>query len=323
MPQTVIGHVESCQIITSIKSNKSLNEFLQNEEFETSNICSIQVNNNVEKWKPSESINIKNSSLDESQIKKLKALIDKYWYIFSKNDEDIGKLPENFGEHDIVLENHKPIRQKPYKIPFAKEKIVDSCIEKMLKMKIIEPSNSDWASPIVLVKKHDGSERFCVDYRKVNEATIKDSFPMPSVEDKLNKLSGCCIFSKLDCTSGYWQVGLTERAKRISAFICKQGLFQFNVMPFGLCNAGSTFQRIIKNIIGDLANTTGYIDDVFTFSKSFQQHLIDLERIFLKLKEANIKIKTKKCEIATEKTMFLGYLVTNKGVLIDPKQKRI
>ena len=321
MPNTIIGHVESCQIISSINSTESLNKYLLEENFEIEKICPIKINNNNNSnWRPSEQININNPSLNKSQIKKLKNLIDKYSIIFSKDDEDLGRLPSKYGEHDIILENERPNRQRPYKTPYTKEKVVDACIEKMLKMRVIEPSNSDWASPIVLVKKQDGSERFCVDYRKVNLATVKDSFPMPAVEDKLNKLAGCKIFSKLDCTSGYWQIGLTERAKRITAFICKQGLFQFNVMPFGLCNAGSTFQRVVENIIGNLKNTTGYIDDIFTYSKSFEEHLDDLEQIFIRLKEANIKIKTKKCEIATEETKFLGYLVTKNGIQIDPSR---
>lgn len=117
---------------------------------------------------------------------------------FSKNEEDVGAVSENFGKYDILFMNDKPIKQRPYTIPHAKQKAVDDCIDKMLKMNIIEPLNSEWASPIVLVKKQDGKDRFCVDYRKVNEITIKDSFPMPNVEEKLNKLHGCNLFTKMD-----------------------------------------------------------------------------------------------------------------------------
>jgi hypothetical protein len=115
--------------------------------------------------------------------------------IFSRDDEDIETVKDYFGKHEINLTNEKPIKQRPYQIPFAKEKIVDECVDKMLcecvEMNIIEPATSNWASPIVLVKKPDRSERFCVDYRKVNEVTEKDCFPMPNVELKLNKLHGC------------------------------------------------------------------------------------------------------------------------------------
>lgn len=116
--------------------------------------------------------------------------------------------------------------------------MVEEYVEKMIDMKIIEPVSSNWASPIVLVKKPDGSERFFVDYWKVYEVTIKDSFPMPSVESKMNKLYGCKLFSSVDCTSVYWQIKLSEKGKQITAFVCHKGSFAFNVMPFGLCNAG-------------------------------------------------------------------------------------
>ena len=190
----------------------------------------------------------------------------------------------------------------------------------MLNLGIINNSNSEWASPIVLVKKPDGSERFCVDFRKVNEVTTKDCFPMPNVEGKMNKLHGCQFFTKLDCTSGYWQIKLSNQAKRITAFICHKGLYEFNVMPFGLCNAGATFQRIMERVLVNLTNSTAYIDDVFTFSTTFEEHISHLKELFNRLKEANIKIKTRKCEFACEETMFLGYKVTNRGLQIDEER---
>ena len=171
----------------------------------------------------------------------------------------------------------------------------------MLKMGVIEETNGEWASPIVLVKKADGSERFCVDYRKVNAITIKDSFPMPSVESKLNKLNGCKLFTLLDCTSGYWQIKLSERAKQISSFICHLGLFSFNVMPFGLCNAGATFQRTMEMLLKGVESSTAYIYDVLTHSKTFEEHMEHLRRLLVKLKESEVKVKTTKCKIACKR----------------------
>lgn len=268
-------------------------------------------------WKPSSVIKIANKSLNSDQIRRLKGLIDKYSTCFSRNDEDIGVINEKYGKHDILLTDQTPVRQRPYRIPFAKEKVVEECIEKMIKINVIEPSNGEWASPIVLVKKPDGSERFCVDYRKVNERTEKDSFPMPCTEGKINKLNGCNFFSVFDCTSGYWQIKLTDRAKQISSFVCSKGLFSFNVMPFGLCNAGATFQRIMEVILAGLTNSTAYIDDILTFSTDFESHLAHLEKLLTRLKEANIKIKTRKCKVACDETLFLGYKITRKGVGID------
>jgi hypothetical protein len=158
----------------------------------------------------------------------------------------LGRVDKKFGTHDIKVTEDTSCTQRPYTIPYAKEKIIEESIEKMLKMGIVEPSDSNWSSPIVLVIKSDGSERFCVDYHKLNKITIEDTYPMPSIESKLNKLNGSKYFTSLDCISGYWQVQVSERAKKLLAFISSQGLFNFNFMTFGLCNAGATFQRVIE-----------------------------------------------------------------------------
>ena len=173
-------------------------------------------------------IKITNKHLTNEQKQQLRELIDEYWMIFSRSDQDIGQVDEVYGQHDIKLTDDTPIKQRPYKIPYAKEQVVNESVEKMLKMNIIEPTDSDWSSPIVLVKKPDGTERFCVDYRKLNKVTVKDNYPMPSVESKLNKLHGCKFFTTLDCTSGYWQIKMTDRAKKLISFVTSQGLFTFN-----------------------------------------------------------------------------------------------
>jgi len=306
--------VSSCKLICSIKNEQELFNFINDEEIEVVNNINMVKS---KPWKPSEKLKFTNDKLTTDQIIKIKNLCNDYWMCFSRNESDIGTVNEEYGTHDIILNNEKPIKQRAYTIPYAKEQVVNDCVTKMLNMGIIEPSNGEWSSPIVLVKKADGSERFCVDYRKVNAVTVKDCFPMPSIESKLNKLSGCKYFTLLDCTSGYWMIKLSERAKKICAFICTKGLFTFKVMPFGLCNAGATFQRIMEFMIKDLVNSTAYIDDVLTFSKTFDEHLVHLKQLFEKFKLAGIKIKTEKCKLACSETKFLGYKVTEKGVTID------
>jgi hypothetical protein len=321
---TILGKLRNCEIVTSIENNEEFVNFMYNElNFESINTIDTRYDENSKPWKPSKIIEFKNTSLTTEQIEKLKNLVDKYWKCFSKNDEDIGMVADIYGQHDIELSDEKPIKQRPYVIPYAKEQVVKECVEKILKMDIIEPSNSNWASPIVLVKKPDGSERFCVDYRKVNAVTIKDSFPMPNIENRLNKLHGSRFFTSLDCISGYWQIKLTERAKLISAFICSLGLFSFKVMPFGLCNAGATFQRIMEIMLNKLTNSLAYIDDILTFSKTFEEHLKHLEILFEKLLETNIKVKTSKCKIARKSTMFLGYKISEKGIEIDESRIKV
>ena len=320
---SMLCKISSCAIIETIDSEDKLRNFINKDsKFEYVNNISTTRMNTSKPWKPSRDVKIYNSKLTNEQKGKLRDLIDKYWMCFSRNDEDIGTVADKFGEHDIQLTEEKPIKQRPYNTPHAKEKIVDESVDKMLKMGIIEPSNSEWASPIVLVKKPDGSERFCVDYRKVNEVTIKDSFPMPNIESKLNKLHGSTIFTSLDCTSGYWQIKLSEKAKQISSFISNRGLFSFKVMPFGLCNAGATFQRIMELVLSDLRNSTAYIDDILTFSEDFDKHLEHLEKLLIRLKDANLKVKTSKCKIASEQTMFLGYKISAQGVSIDETRSK-
>jgi hypothetical protein len=302
-------------MVQNINNRDKLKDIL-NKNIELLYVNSVSETEN-RRWFPSKLIKLNNNSLTEEQKDKLRKLIDKYWMCFSKDDEDIGQASENFGEHHIKLTDPKPIKQKPYSIPYAKEKVVNDCIDKMMKMGVIESSNSEWASPIVLVKKPDGSERFCVDYRKVNNVTIKDSFPMPNIESKLNKLYGSTLFTSLDCTSGYWQIRMSKDAKDITSFICSRGLFRFNVMPFGLSNAGATFQRVMEAVLNNLPNSSAYIDDVLTHSKNFEEHIKHLEKLFIQLKLSNIKVKTKKCRIACEETLFLGYKISKKGVSID------
>ena len=146
-------------------------------------------------------------------------------------------------------------------------------LDKMQNRGIIEPANGPWAAPIVLVKKKDGSWRLCVDYRRLNSLTKKDAYPLPRIDDTLDALSGACWFSTLDLASGYWQVEMDHSDKEKTAFSTPFGLFQFNVMPFGLCNTPSTFQRLMEMVLAGLHWSTClvYIDDII-FSCKFNQH---------------------------------------------------
>lgn len=315
----VIASASPADIRCEIDSQEKWNNFMMQETGEVEIVNTVSKSNDIysKPWKPSERLKFTNKNLNKEQIQQLKNLVDEFWMVFSRDDGDIGRVKKEYGVHDIKITNEIPIKQRPYNTPYAKEAIVNESVQKMLQFGIIEPTDSDWASPIVLVKKPDGSERFCVDYRKLNAVTIKDCFPMPSIESKLNKLHGCKFFTSLDCTSGYWQISLSERAKKLVAFVCNKGLFQFNYMPFGLCNAGATFQRVIEKVIRNLSNSSAYIDDILTFSKVFEAHLQHLRVLLEKLKEANIKVKTSKCKIACEDMVFLGYKISNNGISID------
>jgi hypothetical protein len=156
---------------------------------------------------------------------------------------------------EINTGNERPIKSRPYRVHYALEQDVDEMIDRMLARGIISKSNSPWSAPIVIIKKKNGTNRFCVEYRKLNKVTIKDNYPVPLIEETLDSLKGLRFFTSLDLASGYWQVALDKKTKEKTAFCSRKGEFHFNVLPFGLSNAVSSFQRMMESILEGLLNT--------------------------------------------------------------------
>ncbi|XP_033099549.1 uncharacterized protein LOC117103147 [Anneissia japonica] len=213
----------------------------------------------------------------------------------------------NLGCHDIQLTDLTPIRTKPYPIPYTLRKIVDDEVEMMLRMKVIEPSISPYSHPLVIVKKPDGSYRICVDMRKLNLVTIFDAEPIPQQDDILVQLAKARYFSKIDLSKDYWQVPLSDRAKPLTAFSTREGLFQFRMMPFGLINAPTSFSRIMRKC--GLHHVVNYIDDILVFTETWIEHIETLSNLFIRLKEANLTARPTKCYIGLEEVEFLCHLV--------------
>ena len=179
----------------------------------------------------------------------------------------------------------------------------------MLEYGIIEPSQSNWSSPCILVPKSDGSYRFCTDYRKVNSVTKSDSYPIPRVEDCIDRIGCAKYVTKLDLLKGYWQVPMTTAAKEISAFVTPEGFYQYKVMPFGMKNAPATFQRMINEIIRDLDGCEAYIDDVVIFGSTWEEHLSRVEELFRRLRSANLTVNLVKSEFGHAYVTYLGHVV--------------
>ena len=239
--------------------------------------------------------------------------------IFAQHSTDLGST--DVATHAINTGDHQPIKQAPRRVPIHRQGIIQQEVETMLKKGIIEPCEGPWSSPIVLAKKKDGSLRFCIDFRKLNEATLKDAYPLPRIEDNLDTLGGSTWFSTLDLISGFWQVEMDAESKAKTAFsVGRGGLYQFRRMPFGLCNAPATFQRLMEKVLSGLQWEIAvlYIDDIVVFGNTVEQHLDRLESIFSRLRKAGLKLKPSKCSLLKRKVEFLGHVVSARGVEADP-----
>ena len=222
----------------------------------------------------------------------------------------------NVLEHDIDVGDVKPIKRHAYRTNPEKRTLFRREVEYMLKHGIAEPSNSSWSSPCILVPKvNTTSPRFCSDFRKLNSVTKPDSYPLPRVDDCVDRIGSATFLSKFDLLKGYWQVPLTKRAKEVSAFVIPDGLFQYLRMPFDLRNAGATFQRLMNMVLRGLDNTEAYIDDVVVFSNSWSDHLRHIQAVFERLKTANLTVNLGKSEIAKATVQYLGKVVGQGKVL--------
>lgn len=257
-------------------------------------------------------------SLDEAE--RLRSLLTKYKDRFTDGKGDFGRTGEV--KHEINTGMETPIKLSRRRIPIHLREEADKIVEGMLEQKVIEPSSSPWGAPTVLVKKKDGSLRYCVDYRKLNDVTKKDAYPLPRIDDTFDSLGGAQWFSTLDLCSGYWQVELSDSAKEKTAFFAKQGLYQFTVMPFGLCNAPATFERLMERVLHGLQWDTLliYLDDVIIFSHSIEEGMERLEEVLQRFRGANLKLKSKKCNLFQREVRYLGHLVSAEGVATDPEK---
>ena len=236
----------------------------------------------------------------------------------SKNDLSITSVDK----HSMNMASQQRVKMGPGRLPLAKRKALKCELDRLLSLSVIEPSSSSWASPVVLVTKRDGSLRLCVDYGKVNDLLIKDSYPLPRIDDSLDALSGAKWFSTLDLPNGYWQVPMDPKDIDKTAFTTPYGLFHFKVMPFGLANAPATFERMMERVLAGLHWEVCliYLDDVIVFSRTFEEHIVRLHEVFSRIKGANLKLSPTKCRLFCHEVGYLGHIVSKDGVATDPKK---
>ena len=256
--------------------------------------------------------------LTSDQHQQVDQLLKQYAGIFVGLDGELGHT--DLVTHHIDTQGATPIKCR-YRPPgHAMRKVVDENLDKMLELGVVEPTVSPWSSPIVLVKKKDGTIRFCIDLRRVNAVTRKDAYPLPNIGDCLGSLAGADWFCTLDLASGYWQVAMAPQDKEKTAFSTHRGQFAFKRMPFGLTNAPATFMRLMELTLRGLEweRCLVYLDDVIVFGKDFSTCLQNLAEVFGRFHEAGLKLKPSKCNLFQKEVEFLGHRVSGDGVGCDP-----
>ena len=256
---------------------------------------------------------------DKSMYTKFLNLLLFYTTLFANTLLELGKTTAI--QHHIET-NGETIVLRPFKTPFAQRPLMKKQIIEMEEGGIIERSQSAFRSPLFMVKEKGGEWCLVHVFRELNKITVKIRYPMPLIEDILHFLHGAILFTTLDLYSGFWQIEIAECDRHKTAFSCEFGHFHFKKMPFGLCNAPSTFQNAMEIILQPILNqfVMVYIDDIIIFSKSMAEHLNHLEQVFILLKEARMKIKIQKCRFARNEVEYLGHIVSNKGISADPKK---
>jgi hypothetical protein len=301
---TVLGTIHSCEV-TAEKSNISVDV-----EVEQASLC---VDDKISKVS---SMNL-GDNLTPIQRAQVVALLVRHYDAFQWDKTTIGRT--TLVEHGIDTGDARPIIQRQYPIPTVAQESMRLQVKDMLAKGFIRPSSSSWRSPVLLIKKvNDKGEvnyRFCIDLRKVNEVTLKDAYSLPRIDETVDALCGSKFFSVMDIDRAFWQVGLKEANKSKTAFVVDGRLYEFNVMPFGSCNAPATFQRLMDKVLNGLTwrQCLVYIDDVLVFGKDFNEQIRNLDLVLDRIKNAYLKLKPEKCKIADNKVDYLGFCISDQG----------
>lgn len=260
------------------------------------------------------------SDLDESIKNELCQLLNENKDCFAFSNADLGKT--TLTEMHIKLKDETPVTYRPYRLSYPEREKVQNMIEDLCANGIIRESESEYASPIVVVTKKNGDLRLCVDYRALNKKTCKDKYPMPLIEDQIDNLSGQKCFTTLDLASGYHQIPIAESSKHLTAFVTQDGHYEYNRMPFGLCNAPAVFQRLIHKVLNSkkIPKVLAYMDDIVIASENINEGMLRLREVLTALREAGLTLNLDKCHFFRSCIDYLGYEISGQGV--KPGQRK-
>lgn len=223
---------------------------------------------------------------------------------------------------EIKLKNNDVFYFQPRRLSYFEKNELQKIIDQLLENKIIRPSNSEYSSPIVLVKKKTGELRLCIDYRELNKRTCKDRYPIPLIDDHLDSLRGNRYFSSIDLKDGFHHIEVAESSRKYTSFTCPLGQFEYCRMPFGLCNGPGKFQRYVNNIFSELiraGKVIVYFDDIVIATKTLEEQLETLTHVFKLMNSSKLQLRLDKCKFLKTKIIYLGYLVDASGIQPNPK----
>ena len=272
-------------------------------------------------------LTINKDLLTTEQYKKVIRLIEDKVEAFATQPSEMGNT--DLVEHDIeIVDGTKPIAQRLRRLPFSVKAEITKKIKELLDLAVIKPADSDWASPIVPVRKKDGTICMCIDYRALNKVTRKDNSPLSQLNDLLDRagMSGNQIFSSFDLMAGYHQVKMSARARRVSTFVSHLGTFEWIRMPFGLCNAPATFSNLMRKVLATIQSNAifAYLDDVLVASPTVDEHLCHVEEMLDRFISVGLTIQPKKSFLFQNELEFLGFTVSKDGIkATDSKLKAI
>ena len=257
------------------------------------------------------------ADVPDSIREQLKTILLQHRSAFSLGEWDLGFT--DVLQHEIDTGSEPPVRQALRRQPLMMLPIIDEQVKLMLQQGLIEDSFADWASNVVIVRKKDGTPRFCIDYRALNNKTKKDSYPLPLIAECLDTLGGATWFSTFDLRAGYHQVAVHPKDRHKTTFVTRQGSYQFRALPFGLCNAPNSFSRLMNLVMSGLnfAICLIYLDDIIVFASDLETHLSRLVQVLVRLGEVNLKLKPSKCHLLRREVLFLGHVVSRNGIATD------